>query len=46
MNPKLLLGGVIALFVGLLIATYLVARSANPVMLDEKGRVVEAGHRR
>jgi hypothetical protein len=36
--PKFL-GGVILLFLGILLATYLVARKANPVILDERGAV-------
>ncbi len=33
------LGGVFALFVGILIVCYCIARRANPVMLDEHGAV-------
>lgn len=34
--PKFL-GGVFVLFVGILIACYVIAKRANPVMLDEHG---------
>ena len=36
--PKFL-GGIVVLFVGILIAAYVIARDANPVMLDEHGQV-------
>ena len=40
MRFKWFLGGVFALFIGILIFIYVSAREANPVMLDEKGRVI------
>jgi hypothetical protein len=40
MRMKIVLGLVSAFFLGLLVVTYVVARRANPVMLDEHGRVV------
>jgi F0F1-type ATP synthase assembly protein I len=40
MSMKVVFGLIIALFVGILVGVYLVARSANPVMLDERGRPV------
>ncbi|HEY1495492.1 MAG TPA: hypothetical protein VGF49_13160 [Candidatus Solibacter sp.] len=36
--PKFL-GVVFVLFIGILIAAYVIARDANPVMLDEHGHV-------
>lgn len=36
--PKVL-AGIILLFLGILLATFLVARRVNVVMLDEKGHV-------
>jgi hypothetical protein len=36
--PKFL-GFVMVLFIGILIGCYLIAREANPVMLDEHGNV-------
>ena len=36
--PKLL-GGVVVLFLAMLVATYWIATEANPVMLDENGHV-------
>lgn len=36
--PKLL-GGVLVLFIAMLVATYWIATEANPVMLDENGHV-------
>jgi len=35
------LGGIMALFIGILITVYFVAKQANPVFLDEKGRPVQ-----
>jgi hypothetical protein len=35
---KIVLAAVSALFLGFLVVLYLVARQANPVMLDEQGR--------
>lgn len=40
MSMKVVFGLVMTLFIGILIAVYFVARSANPVMLDEHGRPV------
>jgi hypothetical protein len=40
MNMKVVFGLVMTLFLGILVAVYFVARSANPVMLDEHGRPV------
>lgn len=40
MRMKIVLGFVIALFLGLLLATYLVSRQADPIMLDEHGHPV------
>jgi hypothetical protein len=42
MRMKIVLGAVSALFLGFLVVLYLVARQANPVMLDEKGQPVGA----
>ncbi len=39
--PKLL-GGIVALFIAILVTCYLIAREANPVMLDENGHVRNA----
>lgn len=36
--PKFL-GAVIVLFIGILIASWLISRQVNPVMLDEKGHI-------
>ena len=36
--PKFL-GGIFVLFVGILVVCYVIARQANPVMLDEHGAV-------
>ena len=43
MKMKILLGLVSALFIGILIVTYIVTKRANPIMLDEQGRPVTAG---
>ncbi|MBI4892443.1 MAG: hypothetical protein HY821_17595 [Acidobacteria bacterium] len=42
--PKFL-WGVALLFVGILITTYLIARDADPVILDEHGNYRSGGHR-
>jgi len=39
---KLLFGAVSALFIGILVFTWLAVKRANPVMLDERGHVVAA----
>lgn len=36
------LGGIVALFIAILIACYYIAGEANPVMLDETGHVRQA----
>jgi hypothetical protein len=40
---KILLGCVMALFIGILIVAYGAARHANPVLLDEHGRPIATG---
>ena len=40
--PKFL-GFVMVLFIGILITCYLIAREANPIMLDEHGNIRGAG---
>ena len=42
--PKLL-GGIIVVFIAILIAITYLAREANPVILDEHGRVRQANMR-
>ena len=52
MNPKprssslypLFFLGIGVVFVGILLFAYWATRKANPVMLDEKGRPVQAQH--
>jgi hypothetical protein len=39
-----LLGMVMALFIGILIYTYIEAKKANPVMLDETGHPLASTH--
>jgi hypothetical protein len=36
------LAAIMVLFIGILVAVYFVAKSANPIFLDEKGRPVES----
>ncbi len=45
---KYLLGAIMLLFIGILITVYFVAKQANPIFLDEKGRPVnsQAGDQR
>jgi hypothetical protein len=40
---KWFLAGVFTLFVGILVFIYVQATEADPVMLDERGRVIEQG---
>lgn len=35
---QITLGAIMALFIGIMIAVYLIAKQADPVILDEKGR--------
>ena len=35
---QLMMGGIMALFICIMIAVYLIAKQANPVILDEKGK--------
>jgi len=35
---KLLLGGVMGLFITILIVCYIIAKQANPIFLDEHGK--------
>lgn len=37
-----LLGGIMVLFIAILITVYLIARQANPIFLDEKGNPVQS----
>ena len=45
MNFKILLGGVMGLFVTILIVCYIIAKQANPVFLDEHGKPVAAAQK-
>ncbi len=36
------LAAIMVLFIGILIAVYFVAKNANPIFLDEKGRPIES----
>lgn len=40
---KLMLGFIVMLFISILITLYVVAKSANPIILDEQGRPMNAG---
>ena len=42
--PKFL-GFVVALFIGILIFTWIVAKQANPILLDEHGRPIPSAAR-
>jgi|CXWL01.1.fsa_nt_gi hypothetical protein len=44
MNFKWFLGAVFVVFVGIMIATWAVARHAHPVLLDERGNQVDPSH--
>ncbi|MBS1793325.1 MAG: hypothetical protein JSS81_05695 [Acidobacteria bacterium] len=39
---QLLFGVIMALFIGILIAVYVIAKKANPIILDEKGRPLQS----
>jgi hypothetical protein len=43
MRMKIVFGVIGALFIGILILTYIATRLANPVMLDERGRPMATG---
>jgi uncharacterized membrane protein YraQ (UPF0718 family) len=38
---RIFLGAIMALFIGILVAVYFVAKQANPIFLDEKGKPVQ-----
>ncbi len=38
---RIMLSAIMVLFIGILIAVYFVAKQANPVFLDEKGKPVQ-----
>jgi hypothetical protein len=42
MRMKIVFGLIGALFIGILILTYIATKLANPVMLDERGRPISA----
>jgi hypothetical protein len=44
MRWKVFLGLVFALFLGMLVGVYVIAKRSNPVMLDERGEPVRAPH--
>jgi hypothetical protein len=46
MRWKFFLGVVFALFLGMLVVVYVIARRSNPVMLDEQGQPVSASDSR
>jgi hypothetical protein len=35
---QIVLGGIMVMFIAIMIGVYLIAREANPIMLDEQGR--------
>ncbi len=35
---QFIMGGIMVLFICIMIAVYLIARQANPIILDEKGK--------
>lgn len=39
---QLALGGIMVLFIAILVTVYFVAKQANPIFLDEKGRPVQS----
>jgi hypothetical protein len=39
---KVLLGFIIVAFLGILLSAYLIARQANPIILDENGKPLNA----
>ena len=43
--PKVL-GGIVVLFIGILVAAYVISRGVNPVMLDEHGHLRGAAESR
>lgn len=39
---QLLLGGIMVLFIAIMVTVYFIARQANPIFLDEKGRPIQS----
>lgn len=39
---QLVLGGTIVLFIAILVGSYVIAKRANPIILDEKGRLIQS----
>lgn len=39
---QLVLGGTIVLFIAILVGSYVIAKRANPIILDEKGRPIQS----
>lgn len=39
---QFVLGGLMVLFIGILISVYFIARDANPIFLDEKGNPINS----
>ena len=42
---QMILGGIVALFIAIMLYVYFGARQANPIMLDEQGRPRDAAAR-
>jgi hypothetical protein len=43
MKMKIVFGLIGALFIGILVFTYVLTKRANPIMLDEQGRPLVSG---
>jgi hypothetical protein len=39
---QLALGGIMVLFIAIMVAVYFIAKQANPIFLDEKGRPIQS----
>lgn len=39
---QLMLGGIMVLFIVIMVAVYFIAKQANPIFLDEKGKPIKS----
>ena len=39
---QLVLGGIMVLFIAIMVTVYFIAKQANPIFLDEKGRPIQS----
>lgn len=39
---QILLGGIMVLFIAIMVTVYFIAKQANPIFLDEKGKPIQS----